>query len=81
MKKWIMLTIFLIAIALLVISCEVEPADENATIRFSIANDRARTISSDTAAIAIAKYRFILQRGTTSGSKENYETVTKSYTF
>jgi hypothetical protein len=81
MKKWIMLTIFLIAIALLVISCEVEPADENATIRFSIANDRARTISSDTAAIAIAKYRFILKRGTTSGSEENYETVTKSYSF
>ena len=80
MKKWIMLTIFLIAIALLVISCEVEPADENATIRFSIANDRARTISSDTASIAIAKYKFTLKRGSTAKEKDDYDTVTKTYT-
>ncbi len=76
-----MLTISLIVIALLVISCEVEPEDENATIRFSIANDRARTISSDTASIAIAKYRFTLVRGTTSGQTEDYKTETKRYTF
>ena len=81
MKKWIMLTLSLLALALLVTSCEIEPADENATVRFSIANDRARTISSDTASIAIAKYKFTLVRGTTSGQTEDYKTETKRYTF
>ena len=79
MKKWIMFTIFLLATALLMISCEVESTDENATVRFSIANDRARTISSDTSSINIEKYRFVLKRGSTSKGADNYDTVTKEY--
>ena len=79
MKKWIMILFSLLAIAVLATSCEVEPDDENATVRFSISNDRARTISSDTKSVNIAKYKFTLQRGTTSGTSTDYSTITKSY--
>ncbi len=81
MKKWIMLTLSLLFLAVLVTSCEIEPENENATVRFSIANDRARTISSASNAIEIAKYRFSLKRGTSSKNGDDYTTETKSYSF
>ncbi len=61
MKKRIFrLTLLLLAAMTLFVSCQEEALPDTADIRFSISNERARTISSGENRTKISKYRFTL---------------------
>ena len=56
----IRLTVLLLAVAVLAVACSLEAGDGTATVRFSISNERARTISPGENRTKITKYTFTL---------------------
>ncbi len=54
------LTVLLLAVTLLAVACSAEAGDGTATVRFSISNERARTISAGENRTKISKYTFTL---------------------